>query len=60
MKIIIWFINELLAMVFTLLFLLAIIIFHPPISRETAQVSLVIIFFGYWILFNQLDMIERN
>lgn len=55
-----WLINELLAMVSVLLFFLAFIIFHPPISRETAQLSIVILFFGVWIVLNQCDMVERN
>ena len=58
-----WIINELLSVVSILLFLLAIIISHLYIPKETLQfiqLSMVITFFGLWIVFNQLDMMERN
>ncbi len=56
-----WIINEILAFASTLLFLLATIIFYPYIlSKETIQLYIVIIFFGFWIVFNQLDMMGRN
>ncbi len=54
-----WIINELLAVLSILLFILFTIIFNTSISIETNLLLMVIIFFGSWIIFNQLDMMEK-